>query len=350
MSIVIVNKTAPIVEVTSAGPQGAPGPGVASGGTTNQVLAKASNGDYDTVWVTAAGTGTVTSVNTGSGISGGPITTSGTISLSDTTVVPGVYAVATITVDQKGRITAASSGSAAGTDIGYVAATRLITSSTGSGVALPVSTVSSDGLQSAADKSKLDGIEAGAQVNVGTNLSYTASTRLLESSTGVDVTLPLSTTTEAGLQSAADKSKLDGIEAGAQVNIGTNLNYTASTRLLESNTGTDVTLPLFTNDNAGLVGGSGGGTTNFLRADGTWSAPVGGVTAVTAVAPITSSGGSAPVISTSMATNRLLGRTTAGTGVAEEISVGSGLSLSAGSLSAPAPARAAALFLNTFCM
>lgn len=35
-----------------------------------------------------------------------------------------------------------------------------------------------------------------------------------------------------------------------------------------------------------------------------------------------------------MATSRLLGRTTAGTGAAEEISVGSGLSLSAGTLSA----------------
>lgn len=35
-----------------------------------------------------------------------------------------------------------------------------------------------------------------------------------------------------------------------------------------------------------------------------------------------------------MATNRLLGRTTAGTGVAEEISVGTGLTLSAGSLTA----------------
>jgi len=35
-----------------------------------------------------------------------------------------------------------------------------------------------------------------------------------------------------------------------------------------------------------------------------------------------------------MATDRLLGRTTAGTGAAEEISVGSGLTLSAGTLSA----------------
>jgi len=56
------------------------------------------------------------------------------------------------------------------------------------------------------------------------------------------------------------------------------------------------------------------------------------VTAVTATSPITSSGGNTPVISTSMATNKLIGRSTAGVGVMEEISIGTGLSLSAGIL------------------
>jgi hypothetical protein len=58
------------------------------------------------------------------------------------------------------------------------------------------------------------------------------------------------------------------------------------------------------------------------------------VTSVGATGPITSSGGTTPVISTSMSTNKLIGRSTAGTGVMEEISVGSGLTLSAGTLSA----------------
>lgn len=53
----------------------------------------------------------------------------------------------------------------------------------------------------------------------------------------------------------------------------------------------------------------------------------GTVTGVTATSPITSSGGTAPVISTSMATNKLIGRYSSGTGVMEEISVGSGLTL-----------------------
>jgi hypothetical protein len=60
----------------------------------------------------------------------------------------------------------------------------------------------------------------------------------------------------------------------------------------------------------------------------------GTVTSVGATSPITSSGGATPTISTSMATNKLIGRTTAGAGVMEEISVGSGLTLSSGTLSA----------------
>ena len=84
------------------------------------------------------------------------------------------------------------------------------------------------------------------------------------------------TTSVAGFMSGADKTKLDGIAAGAQVNVGTDLSYTAASRLLESSTGADVTLPLVTSGNAGLAPASGGGTTTFLRADGTWAAPAGG--------------------------------------------------------------------------
>ncbi|NBO27278.1 MAG: hypothetical protein EBU96_10925, partial [Actinobacteria bacterium] len=76
----------------------------------------------------------------------------------------------------------------------------------------------------------------------------------------------------------------------------------------------------------------------YLYNDGSgvfsYTTPTGGVTSVGATAPITSSGGTTPTISTSMSTNKLIGRSTAGTGVMEEISVGTGLSLSAGTLSA----------------
>ena len=61
-----------------------------------------------------SGSGTVTQINTGVGLIGGPITTAGTISMEDTAVVPGAYNAANIVVDQQGRITFASQGQSSG--------------------------------------------------------------------------------------------------------------------------------------------------------------------------------------------------------------------------------------------
>jgi len=56
-------------------------------------------------------TGTVTEVDTGTGLTGGPITTTGTISLADQPdLVPGSYTNADIVVDAQGRILEASNG------------------------------------------------------------------------------------------------------------------------------------------------------------------------------------------------------------------------------------------------
>ena len=51
----------------------------------------------------------------------------------------------------------------------------------------------------------------------GTNLGYTPATRILTSDTGTDVTLPL-VGADAGFMTSADKTKIDGIATGATAN------------------------------------------------------------------------------------------------------------------------------------
>ena len=67
------------------------------------------------------------------------------------------------------------------------------------------------------------------------------------------------------------------------------------------------------------------------------------VTSVTAIAPITSTAGTTPVISTSMSTNKLIGRYSAGNGTFQEITLGNGLSFSGNTLNAAASVTPAAL-------
>ena len=94
--------------------------------------------------------------------------------------------------------------------------------------------------------------------NVSTNLSTstTSNTLTVNSSDGTNAVLPAATTTVAGVMSNADKTKLDGIAAGAQVNVATNLGVTAGTTagpVVTSSTGTNVTLPTASATNSGII-------------------------------------------------------------------------------------------------
>lgn len=98
-----------------------------------------------------------------------------------------------------------------------------------------------------AEQTKLSGIEAGAQVNVPTNLSLLidATSVTIQSDTGNDATINSAIPgIAAGILTAGEKSKLDGIQAGAQVNVPTNLSTIADlySVTIESSTGTDAVI------------------------------------------------------------------------------------------------------------
>ncbi len=85
-----------------------------SGGTLNQVLTTTAAG---TAWANLPALG-VTSVTAGTGLTGGVVTNTGTIGLSNTAVTAGTYGsatqVATFTVDAQGRLTNAGTANIAG--------------------------------------------------------------------------------------------------------------------------------------------------------------------------------------------------------------------------------------------
>lgn len=124
------------------------------------------------------------------------------------------------------------------------------------------------GFMTGADKTKLDGIATGATANdTDTNLKDRAN------HTGFQA---ISTVT--GLQTALNGKAATGAVTASGLTMTTARmlgRTTASTGAVEEMTAAQATafLNTFSSTLNGLVPSSGGGTTTFLRADGTWAAP-----------------------------------------------------------------------------
>lgn len=248
-----------------------------------------------------------------------------------------------VVVSKSGAFVALSGGGGA-TNLGYTAATRVLTSSTGTGVTLPL--VATDpGLMLAADKTKLDGIASGATAYVHPNHSgdvtsvgdgattivagavtlakqanmATASVvyrktaaagapevqtlATLKTDLGLtgtnsgDQTITLTgDVTGTGTGSFAATIAADAVTNAKLANIATATikgRVTAATGDPEDLTTAQATtlIDVVTSALKGLAPASGGGTVNFLRADATWAAPpAGGGTSGAAVVTVTTNG------------------------------------------------------------
>jgi hypothetical protein len=114
--------------ITSSGTLSLSTSGATAGSYTNTSLTVDTYGRITTVASGTAYTGTVSSIVTGTGITGGPITTTGTLSLATSGVTAGSYTNTSFTVDTYGRLTSASSGTGGGTVTSVTAGSGLTAS------------------------------------------------------------------------------------------------------------------------------------------------------------------------------------------------------------------------------
>jgi hypothetical protein len=242
---------------TAAGARVSILPALATNG--GKVLA-VNAGATDVEWITLAGGGSVTSVNaaggsTGLTFSGGPITSSGTLTLGGvlalasggTGAITPAAARVNLLPSYSGNGSRVLALNAGGTDVEWVAiSTNPVASVSGTApivssggitptISITAATTSAAGSMSAADKTKLDGIAAGATANTGTVTGVTGTAPIVSSGgTAPAISISAATTSAAGSMSAADKSKLDGIAAGATANAGTVTGVTGTAPIVSS--------------------------------------------------------------------------------------------------------------------
>lgn len=307
------------------GADGAPGVGVPTGGSTGQVLAKATNTDYDTEWVNdQVGGGGVSDGDKGDIT----VTASGATWTIDDDVVTNAKAANVPTATLKGRVTASTgdpedlTGTQATTllDV-FTSALKGLAPASGGG---STNFLRADGTWAAPPATPPELPPAGTTGQVlskidGTDYNVEWADRPADGIDGADGAdgadgegVPTGGTTgqvlkkvsnadfDTAWQADTDTNTLgpdgdkgdvtvggsgttltvdnDAITFAKMLNIATNRflgRVTASSGDIEELTPTQATamLDAFTTALKGLVPASGGGTVNYLRADGTWATP-----------------------------------------------------------------------------